>query len=112
MNLSEVGARTGAAVRALVHAAWIGSMTIGLLVHHHRRRETKPNKFSNIRTSAPLHPQSLARAVGCAADGIARAMELRGNAATQRWNELTNYIIHLGRDPNWRSRPSILDQLR
>ena len=112
MNLSGVKARGGAAVRALVHASLVGSMIIGLLVHHHRRRETKPKKSDNIRTSAPLHPQSLARAVGCAADGIARAVELHGNAATKRWKELTGYMIHLGRDPNWRSRPSILDQLR
>ena len=112
MNLSEVNARSGAAVRALVHASLMGSMIISLLVHHHRRRETKPKKANNTRTSAPLHPQSLAKAVGCAADGIARAMELRGGAATKRWQELTDYMLHLGRDPNWRTRPSILDQLR
>ena len=112
LNLDEVKARTGASVRALVHASLVGSIMIGLLVHHHRRRETQPKKSSTSRTSAPLHPQSLARAVGCAADSIARAMELRGSAATQRWKELTDYMIHLGRDPNWRTRPSILDQLR
>lgn len=112
LNLDEIGARNGAAVRALAHASLVGSMIIGLLVHHHRRRETKPKRTNNIRTRAPVHPQSLAKAVGCAADGIARAMELRGSAATKRWQELTDYMIHLGRDPNWRTRPSILDQLR
>jgi hypothetical protein len=112
LNLDEIGARTGAAVRALAHASLIGSMITGLLVHHHRRREIKPSRSNNIRTRAPVHPQSLAKAVGCAADGIARAMELRGSAATKRWQELADFMIHLGRDPNWRSRPSILDQLR
>ncbi|MFT5449549.1 MAG: hypothetical protein ACI9DC_004746, partial [Gammaproteobacteria bacterium] len=107
LNLDEIGARTGAAVRALAHASLIGSMIIGLLVHHHRRREIKPSRSNNIRTRAPVHPQSLAKAVGCAADGIARAMELRGSAATKRWQELADFMIHLGRDPNWRSRPSI-----
>jgi hypothetical protein len=38
--------------------------------------------------------------MGCAADGIARVMELRGSTATTRWEQLTNYMIHLGRDPN------------
>ena len=112
MNLSEIGARTGAGVRALVHASLVGSIIIGLLVHHHRRRETKPKKAGAERRSAPIHPQTLARAVGCAADSIARAMALSGSAATKRWKELTAYMIHLGRDPNWRTRPSILDQLR
>ena len=108
MNLSEVGARAGAGVRALVHASLVGSMIIGLLVHHYRRRETRPKRRGEPRRSAPIHPQTLARA----ADGIARAMELSGSAATKRWQELTSYMIHLGRDLNWRTRSSILDQLR
>ena len=33
-------------------------------------------------------------------------------AATKRWKEITDYIIHPGRDPNWRTRPSILAHLR
>jgi hypothetical protein len=100
MNLSKVGARNVATMRALVHASRMGSIIIGLLVHYHLRRETKPKKSTNICTRAPLPPQSLARAVGCAADGIARAMELRDNAATTRWKQLTKHMIYLGRDPN------------
>ena len=112
LNLSEIGARTGASVRALVHASLIGSLIIGLLAHHYRRRETKPRRAGQERRAAPIHPQTLARAVGCAADGIASAMALNGAPASRRWRELTEYMIHLGKDPNWRRRPSILDQLR
>jgi hypothetical protein len=39
-------------------------------------------------------------------------MELKGDEAQKRWQELADYLEHLGKDPNWRSRPSILDQLR
>lgn len=112
LNLDQMGARTGPAVRALVHASLVGSMLVGLLTHHHRRRERPPPRHSAERTSAPLHPQSLARALGCAATSFAQVMELRGEAATRRWQELTHDLEHLGKDPNWRRRPSILDQLR
>lgn len=112
LNLDKIGARTGPAVRALIHASLVGSIMIGLLAHHHRRRETRPKRAGAERTTPPIHPQSLARAVGFAAHSIAAAMELKGAEATKRWQELADYLEHLGKDPNWRCRPSVLDQLR
>lgn len=111
LHLSEIGAYTGPAVRSLVHASMLGSIMIGMLVHHHRRRG-RPPKPGTERKQAPLHAQTLARAVGSAANSIAEALGIEGEAAHARWRELTEYLSHLGRDPNWRSRPSILDQLR
>ena len=112
LPLDRIGARTGAAVRALVHASLVGSMIVGLLVHHHRRKETCPPRDGAARTTPPVHPQSVARALGSAAQSFAAAMELTGDTATRRWQELADYLEHLGKDPNWRRRPSILDQLR
>ena len=112
LNLSEIGAQTGAAVRALVHASLVGSILVSMLAHHHRRRETRPSRQGAPRTVAPIHPQTLARAVGSAAGGLARAMTSKGAVAEKRWTELAIYLEHMGRDPNWRRRPSILDQLR
>ena len=112
LNLDKISARTGPSVRALIHASLIGSIMIGLLAYHHRYKETRPKRVGTERTSAPIHPQTLARAVGCAAQSIAMAMELKGEEAQKRWEELARNLDHLGKDPNWRSRPSILDQLR
>ena len=42
----------------------------------------------------------------------AQAFELQGAEATQRWNKIAELLTHSGRDPNWRRRPSVLDQLR
>ena len=112
LQLDQIGARTGCAVRALVDASRVGSIIVGLLAHHHRRREAPPPRGDAERTRAPIHPQSLARAVGSAANSIAAAMELQGASATKRWRELAEHLTHLGKDPNWRSRLSILDQLR
>ena len=112
LNLDEIGARTGPAVRAMAHASMVGSIIIGLLAHHHRMGETRPAKPETERTVAPIHPQTLARAAGCAANSLAAVFELKGQAANQRWTELAEYLTHLGLDPNWRRRPSVLDQLR
>jgi hypothetical protein len=110
--LDKIGARTGPAVRALVHASMVSSMLVGLLAHHHRRREAPPAHANTERVTAPIHPQSLARAMGSAAQSLAGALDLTGAAADRRWRELAAHLTHLGKDPNWRNRPSILDQLR
>lgn len=110
-HLGEIGARTQASVEALVHASMVSSIMINLIAYHHRRRECQPTKGEQ-RTTPPIHPQTLGRVVGSASQRIGEAMSLTGEKAQQRWQELTDYFVHLGHDPNWRSRPSILDQLR
>ena len=73
---------------------------------------TRPQQPGAPRTEAPLHPRRLAwqRAVSC--QSIAPAFELTGAEATQRWNKIAKWLTHRGKDPNWRRRPSVLDQLR
>ena len=110
--LDQIGAQTGPAVRALVHASLVSSILVGLLAHHHRRREAPPRRANTERTTAPIHPPSLARAMGSAAQSLAAALDLKGADADRRWRELAGLLTHLGKDPNWRNRPSILDQLR
>jgi hypothetical protein len=99
-EFDEMGARTVASVRELVSASFVGSITIGLLAHHERRRETKARRAGEERRAAPTHPRTPARAVGCAADGIAGARALEGAAATRRSRELTEYMIDLGKARN------------
>lgn len=111
-HLQEICAQTGPAVRALIHASLISSMLACLLVHKHRLNQPAPRDGSTERTTPPLHPQSLARAMGSAAISLAGAFELRGEQAEAKWQMLAEYLEHLSRDPNWRRSPSILDQLR
>jgi len=111
-HLQEICAQTGPAVRALIHASLISSMLACLLVHKHRLKQIPPRDGSTERTTPPLHPQSLARAMGSAAISLAGVFELRGEQAEAKWQMLAEYLEHLSRDPNWRRSPSILDQLR
>lgn len=110
-RLDEIDARTGPAVRSLLHASLISSMMVCLLAHHHRRREAPPSRPGAERTTPPIHPQTLARNVGCGAIVIARAFELKGAAATKEWARLAA-LYSRDHDPNWRRSPSVLDQMR
>ncbi|MEY4509765.1 MAG: hypothetical protein RLZZ450_1887, partial [Pseudomonadota bacterium] len=46
------------------------------------------------------------------ATSIAAALELSGAKAVAEWDQIAAYLTNLGKDPNWRRNPSILDQLR
>lgn len=111
-HLDAIGAKTGPSVRAMVHASMVSSIIACTLSHIHRLSEAPPPERGAERLTAPIHPQSLARAMGSAATSIAVAMEFEGPRATAEWDHIAVYLTHLGRDPNWRSSPSILDQLR
>jgi hypothetical protein len=111
-HLQEISAQTGPAVRALIHASLISSMLACLLVHKHRLKQAPPPQADTERTTPPLHPQSLARAMGSAASSLAGVFELSGAQADKKWQQLAEYLEHMAKDPNWRRSPSILDQLR
>lgn len=111
-HLDEIRAQSGATARALVHASITSSMLACLLAHRHRINEAPPTRVGQERTTPPIHPQMLARAMASAAVKIAAAMLLTGKHADREWTNIAEHLEHLGKDPNWRSRPSILDQLR
>jgi len=111
-QLDEVGARTGPTARGLVHASIVASMLICLVAHKHRLREKPPPKRGAQRTKPPIHPQTMARMVGVCADRIAGALELDGDEAVEQWDKIAALLYHQGFDPNWRQRPSVLDQRR
>lgn len=111
-HLDEIGARTAPAVKALIHASMVSSMLACLIVHKHRLRQRPPPTRGAERSSPPLHPQSLARAMGCTALRIADTLTLDPDEAAPKWQQIADYLFHLGHDPNWRRSPSVLDQMR
>lgn len=111
-HLDEIGARTAPATRALIHASIVSSMLACLIVHKHRLAHRPSPARGAERTTAPLHPQSLARAMGATALRIAETLALEPKDAVAHWQKIADYLLHLGQDPNWRNRPSVLDQMR
>jgi hypothetical protein len=97
--------------KTLLHASRIASTLAALLAHTHHGH-TRPQQPGAPRTEAPLHPRRLALQLAVSCQSIAQAFELRGAEATHRWNKIAVLLTHSGKDPNWRHRPSVLDQLR
>jgi hypothetical protein len=86
-------------------------MFAALLAHTHNM-QTRPSQEGELRTEAPLHPRRLALPLAVSCQSIAHAFDLKGATAKRRWQQIAALLTHSGRDPNWRRRPSVLDQLR
>ena len=98
-------------VKTLLPAARIASM-IPALRAHTPKLQTRPPPAGAPRTEAPLPPRRLALQLAVSCQSIAQAFDRQGAAAKRRWQQMAERLTHAGRDPNWRRRPSILDQLR
>jgi hypothetical protein len=110
-RLDEVDAERPCSLKTLLHAALIASTIAALLAHTHNL-QTRPPQAGAPRTEAPLHPRRLALQLAVSCQSIAQAVDLQGAEGTQRWDKIAARLTHSGKDPNWRRRPSVLDQLR
>jgi putative transposase len=110
-RLDQVDAERPCSVKTLLHASLIASIMAALLAHSHNM-QTRPPQPGMCRTEAPVHPRRLALQLAVSCQVIAQALELKGAAAKRRWQQIAALLTHSGKDPNWRRRPSVLDQLR
>jgi putative transposase len=110
-RLDAVDSERPCSLKTLLHASLIASTIAALLAHTHNL-QTRPPQADAPRTEAPLHPRRLALQLAVSCQAIAQAFDLRGAEATQRWDKIAALLAHSGKDPNWRRRPSVLDQLR
>lgn len=110
-RLDQIDAERPCSVKTLLHASLIASIITALLAHTHNL-QTRPPQKGAPRIEAPLHPRRLALQLAVSCQSIAQAFDLKGAAAKRRWQQIAELLTHAGRDPNWRRRPSVLDQLR
>ena len=110
-RLDEVDTEQPCSLKTLLHASLIASTLAALLAHTHNLK-TRPSQPGTPRTEAPLHPRLLALQLGVSCQSIAEACQLTGVTAKRRWEKIAALLTHTGKDPNWRRRPSVLDQLR
>jgi putative transposase len=110
-RLDAIDAEQPCTLKTLLHASLMASTIAALLAHTHNV-QTRPQQAGAPRTQAPLHPRRLALQLAVSCQSIAQAFELQGAEATQRWKKIAQLLTHSGKDPNWRRRPSVLDQLR
>jgi hypothetical protein len=110
-RLAHVDAERPCSGKTLLQASLLASIITALLAHT-QNRQTRPPQDGMPRTEAPLHPRRLAWPLAVSCQSIAQARDLQGAAAQQRWQQIAELLVHSGRDPNGRRRPSVLDQLR
>jgi hypothetical protein len=110
-RLDQIDVERPCSVKTLLHASRIASIIAALLAHTHNV-QTRPQPAGEPRTEAPLHPRRLAWQLAVSCQSIAQAFDVKGAEAKRRWAKIAEWLTHAGRDPNWRRRPSILDQLR
>jgi len=110
-RLDAIDAEQPCSLKTLLHAALIASTIAAILAHTHHLK-TRPPPGDGSRQEAPLHPRRLAWQLAVSCQSMAQAFELRGTAAKRPWDKIAAWLTHSGKDPNWRRRPSVLDQLR
>jgi len=110
-RLDQIDAERPCSLKTLLHASLIASMIAALLAHRHHMK-TRPPQTGMSRTEPPVHARRLALQLAVSCQSIAEALALKGAVAKQRWQQIADRLTQTGRDPNWRRRPSVLDQLR
>lgn len=106
-RLDQIRATTYSSVRILLYAALLHSLLVDLLVH----RDLVKRDEVQRRRRPPLHRMLVAQAVRNDHVLLLWAL-LEPTTPSSRWNKLARGIVEHGHDPNWRSRPSVLDRLR
>jgi putative transposase len=110
-RLDEIDAERPCSLQTLLHASLLASTIAALLAHTHHL-QTRPTQADKPRMEAPLHPRRLALQLAVSCQSIAQAFDLKGVEAQRRWDKSAALLTHSGTDPNWRRRPSVLDQRR
>jgi putative transposase len=110
-RLDEIDAEHSCSLKTRLHASLMAATIAAVLAHRHHLH-TCPKQAGAPRTEAPLHTRLLALPLAVSCQTIAHAFDLKGTEAKRRWAKIADLLTHSGKDPNWRRRPSVLDQLR
>lgn len=115
-HIDRITAQKPVSVRILILASLINATLARIIVQREKAvllasRERDPATGKRHITRPPLHPIQLVRSMKVCARRIEAA--LHGPAPTRsEWSELMSLLRHMGHDPNWRRRPSVLDKLQ
>lgn len=101
-RLDQIRVESVSSLMAIIHGSLLRSILANHLVYIDLR--------DRPRTRPPLH--GFAVSLSVATHHALLLMALTTDAPLERWEKLARRIRGRGHDPNWRSRPSVLDRLR
>lgn len=103
-QLDQIRATTESSVRIQLSAKLLHSMIVDVLIHRDNLERVRNGRVCR----GPLHRLSLAYAIRSRHTLLVAAL-LVTETPLEQWDWLADIITEDGRDPNWRSRPSVLD---
>jgi putative transposase len=112
-RIDEITARKPVSARILVLASLLNSTIARTIVQSEKLAIRAASQQSEVpgATRASLHPILLMRALASAHGTVVRLL-LTDKDDDSEWNSLMTRLRHLGHDPNWRRRPSVLDRIQ
>jgi hypothetical protein len=110
-RLDQLQAETPVSALILIHAAMIASVLANAIAHADHVGRGNVGERKVALTSAPLHPMLVAKMVARMADRLARTLA-DPTTPEAEWDRLADLIRHMGQDPNWRRKPSAIDQVK
>jgi hypothetical protein len=110
-RLDEIEARKGVSVRILLLASLLNTTIARTIVQSEKLAIRKDRAPAQAARRPPLHPIQLMRALASMNATVIRMLQ-QPDAGTTDWNWLMATLRHLGHDPNWRKRPSVLDTIQ
>jgi putative transposase len=105
-ELDQIRATTESTVRIQLAAKLLHSLIVDVLIHKDNLDRVKNGHVCR----GPLHRLSLAYALRSRHLLLVVGL-MAGGTSDEYWNAVAAPIFEDGRDPNWRSRPSVLDTL-
>lgn len=110
-QLDEITARTAAPVQILVHAAMIASMLANAVAHLEHVDQGLVGERGRRMVSPPLHAMLVWKCILTSGARLA-ALIVNPQETPKTWAQVTSFLLYGGQDPNWKKRPSPIDQVK
>lgn len=111
-ELDEIDAEDPVSVQILVHASMLAALIANALAHaeHVDQGYIDQRVVRPTGKRPPVHATNIWKAVPLATSRISDL--LSQPPAAQGWQRLAKYVAWAGKDPNWRKRPSSIDDAK
>jgi hypothetical protein len=110
-QLDEITARTAAPAEILVHAAMIASILANAVVHLEHIDQGMVNERCKVPVRPPLHAILVWKCIAASGPRLATLI-VNPNDTPQTWDQVAQFLMYGGQDPNWRRSPSPIDQVK
>ena len=110
-QLDEITARTAAPVEILVHAAMIASILANAVAHLEHLDQGMVGSRCKVPTRPPLHAILIWKCITTSGPRLATLI-VSSTETTKTWDQVAQFLMHGGQDPNWKRSPSPIDQVK